>query len=61
LAGFVEDEFEPHAVGIVHAADKAVVLLHLHITRVVALGLGGHGGDFSSPRVPARPSRFAGY
>jgi hypothetical protein len=44
LAGFVEDEFEAHAVGVVHAADEAVVLLQLHEAGVVAVGLGWHGG-----------------
>jgi hypothetical protein len=45
LALFVQDELEAHAVGIVHAADEAVVLLHLHVAGVVALGLRcGHGG-----------------
>ena len=43
LAGFVEDEFEAHTVGVVHAADEAVVLLHFVIAGVVALGLCGHG------------------
>ena len=43
LAGFIEDEFEAHAFGIVHAADEAVVLLHLDVAGVVALGLGWHG------------------
>jgi hypothetical protein len=45
LALFVKDELEAHAIGIVHAADEAVVLLHLHVAGVVALGLRfGHGG-----------------
>jgi len=45
LALFVQDELEAHAAGIVHAADEAVVLLHLHVSGVVALGLRfGHGG-----------------
>ena len=43
LAGFVEDEFEAHAIGIVHAADEAVVFLHLDVAGVVALSLGWHG------------------
>ena len=47
LALFVEDEFEAHAVGIVHAADEAVVLLHLHVAGVVAVELSAHGDDFS--------------
>ena len=45
LTLFVKDELEAHTVGIVHAADEAVVLLHLHVAGVVALGLWfGHGG-----------------
>jgi len=44
LAFFVEDEFEAHAFGVVHAADEAVVLLQLHEAGVVAVGLGWHGG-----------------
>jgi len=44
LAGFVEDELQAHAFGIVLAADEAVVLLHLHEAGFVALGLGWHGG-----------------
>jgi len=43
-AFFIENEFEAHAVGIVHAADEAVVLLHLHVASVVALGARGHEG-----------------
>ena len=43
LAGFVEDELQAHAFGIVLAADEAVVLLHFDVAGVVALGLGGHG------------------
>jgi hypothetical protein len=43
LAGFVEDELEAHAFGIVHAADEAVVLLHFDVAGVVALGLRWHG------------------
>jgi len=43
LAGFVEGELEAHAVGVVHAADEAVVLLHFDVAGVVALGLGWHG------------------
>jgi len=44
LAGFVEDEFEAHALGIVLAADEAVVLLHFVVAGFVALGLGAHVG-----------------
>jgi len=46
LALFVEDEFEAHAVGIIHAADEAVILLQLHVASIVAvnLGLRWHGG-----------------
>jgi hypothetical protein len=46
LALFVKEELEAHAIGIVHTADEAVVLLHLHVTGVVALGLllRWHGG-----------------
>ena len=49
LAGFVEDEFQAHAVGIVHAADEAIVFLHFCVTGVVAvdLGLAWHGDDFN--------------
>ena len=45
LASFVEREFEAHAVGIVHAADEAVVLLHFCVACIVAVdfGLSGHG------------------
>ena len=46
LAWFVENEFEAHALGIVLAADEAVVLLHFDVAGVVALGFGGHGKDF---------------
>jgi hypothetical protein len=45
LAGFVEGELETHAAGIVHAADKAIVFLELHVAGFVALGLAGHGRD----------------
>ena len=45
LAGFIEDELEAHAVGIVHAADEAVILLHFDVAGVVALGLWRHGGQ----------------
>jgi hypothetical protein len=47
LAGFVEDEFQAHALGIVLAADEAVVLLHFDVAGVVALGFGGHVRDFN--------------
>jgi len=49
LAGFVEDEFEAHAVGIVLAADEAVVLLEFEVARFVAVdfGLAGHADDFN--------------
>jgi hypothetical protein len=49
LAGFVEDEFQAHAFGIVHAADEAIVFLHFCVTGVVAvdLGLAWHGDDFN--------------
>jgi hypothetical protein len=47
LAIFIEDELEAHAVGIVHAADEAVVLLHFDVAGVVTLGLAGHGIDFN--------------
>lgn len=44
LALFIKDELEAHAVGIVHAADEAIVFLHFHVAGVVALGLRfGHG------------------
>ena len=46
LAGFVEDEFEAHAVGIVLAADEAVVFLQFEVAGFVAVGLGWHGDDF---------------
>ena len=39
LAGFVEEEFEAHAVRIVLSADEAVVLLHFYVAGVVALWL----------------------
>ena len=42
LTGLVEDEFETHAFGIVHATDEAVVFLHFDVAGVVALGLGWH-------------------
>jgi hypothetical protein len=44
LAFFVEDEFQAHAVAVIHAADEAVVLLHFCVAGVVALGLGWHAG-----------------
>jgi hypothetical protein len=49
LAGFVEGEFQPHAVGIVLAASEAVVFLQLDVAGVVALALGfaGHDEDFN--------------
>jgi len=47
LAFFVEDEFEAHAFGVIHAADEAVVFLELHVVGFVALGLAGHGGILS--------------
>src|SRR5580658_3272707 len=47
LAGFVEGELEAHAVGIAHAADEAVVFLHLDVAGVVALGLSWHENDFN--------------
>jgi hypothetical protein len=60
LAGFVEDEFQTHAVGIVHAADEAIVLLHFCVTGVVTFGLGlaWHGGILrdSGIRVEGRSS-----
>ena len=43
LTRFVEDKLEAHSVGIVHAADEAVVLLHLDVAGIVALSLAGHG------------------
>jgi hypothetical protein len=46
LAFFVEDEFQLHAIGIILAADEAVILLHFEVAGVVALGLGAHGKDF---------------
>ncbi len=49
LAGFVVDEFQAHAVGIVLAADKAVVLLEFEVAGFVAVdfGLAGHADDFN--------------
>ena len=46
LAGFVEDEFEAHAAGIVLAADEAVIFLQFEVAGFVAVGLGWHGDDF---------------
>jgi len=37
LAVLVEGKFEAHAVGIVHAASEAVILLRAHIAGVVAV------------------------
>lgn len=44
---FVERELQAHAVGIVHAAGEAVILLYLDVAGVVALArrLSGHGID----------------
>jgi hypothetical protein len=55
LAGFVEDELQAHAVGIVHATDEAVVFLHFCVRGVVAvdLGLAWHGDDFNLTGVGA--------
>src|SRR5882762_5043917 len=47
LAGFVEDELEAHAFGVVLAADEAVVLLHFVVAGFVALRLCGDEGDFN--------------
>jgi hypothetical protein len=44
LAGFVEDEFQAHASGIILTADEAVVLLQFVVAGFVALRLWGHGG-----------------
>ena len=44
LAGLVEDELEAHAIGIILAADEAVVLLQVHVDGFVALRLGWHEG-----------------
>ena len=46
LPFFVEDEFEAHAVGIVLAADEAIVLLKLVICGFVSVDLGAHGTPF---------------
>ena len=55
LTGFVEDELQAHAVGIVHAADEAIVLLHFCVGGVVAvdLGLAWHGDDSNLTGVGA--------
>src|SRR5271155_450991 len=62
LALFVEQELEAHAVGIVHTANEAVVLLHLHVASIVALGLGlrWHGGILTDARysLPAAGVRW---
>jgi len=58
LAFFVENEFEAHAVGIVHAADEAVVFLHLHVAGVVALRLGGHEGILMDARQIIRSNQI---
>jgi hypothetical protein len=55
LAFFVEDEFQAHAVGIVHAAHETVILLHFDVAGVVAFGLGGHG------RILTCRGRVVGY
>ena len=47
LALFVENELQPHAFAVVLAADEAVVLLQLHESGVVALGLRWHVSDFN--------------
>jgi len=49
LALFIENEFQAHSVGVILAADEAVVLLHFDVTSVVALSLGlaCHGSDFN--------------
>ena len=43
LAGFVQGEFQAHALGIIGAADEAVVFGEFYVAGVVALGLLGHG------------------
>jgi hypothetical protein len=58
LAGFVEDELQAHALGIVHAADEAVVLLHFDVAGVVALGLAGHGMILTDERRILIPTRL---
>ena len=50
LAFFVEDEFEAHAIGVVHAADEAVVFLQLHVAGFVAVGACGHEGILAAAR-----------
>ena len=52
LAGFVENEFQAHAFGIVHAADEAVVLLYFQVAGVGALSA-WHGGILTEA-VPER-------
>jgi len=48
LAFFVEDEFEAHAFGVIHAADvSSGCFLELHVVGFVGLGLAGHGGILS--------------
>ena len=42
LALFVEDELEPHAVGVVRTTDKTVVLLHFGVLGFVAVGFAFH-------------------
>ena len=61
LAGFIEDEFQAHAFFIVLSADEAVVLLHFHVTGVVALGLGGHGGILTCGRGGGDGDRVKGF
>jgi hypothetical protein len=55
LAGFVEDEFQAHAFGIVRAADEAVVFWQFDVAGFVAMGLLGHGvilaGAGSDPKA----------
>jgi len=62
LALFVEEELKAHAVRIVHTADEAVVPLHLHVTGVVAVGLGlrWHGGILTDACRFLVPSRLDG-
>jgi hypothetical protein len=62
LAGLVEDELQAHPVGIVHAADEAIVFLHFCVRGVVAvdLGLAWHGRILrdSGIRVEGRSSHL---
>lgn len=60
LAGFIEEELEAHAVGIVLSADEAVVFLHFGVAGVVALGLRlrWHGWDFTRFWERRRQLRF---